>query len=104
MVTVMLRMDTVKIRMETVRIRVDTVRIRKDIVRIRMDTVMTRMDTVRIKKYRVRLQYATTKLGPEMSARNIPFSTAIFSIFSLHNTVILLDSLVVFAINFQMSH
>ena len=69
-----------------------------------MDTVMIRMDTVRIKKYRVRLQCATTKLGPEMSARNIPFSTAISSIFSFHNTVILLDSLVVFAINFQMSH
>ena len=39
-----------------------------------------------------------------MSAGNILFSTAISSIFSLHNTVILLDSLVVFAINFQMSH
>ena len=73
-------------------------------VMLRMDTVMIRMDTVRIKKYRVRLQYATTKLGPEMSARNIPFSTAISSIFPFHNTVILLDSLVVFAINFQMSH
>ena len=39
-----------------------------------------------------------------MSAGNILFSTAISSIFSLHNTVILLDSRVVFAINFQMSH
>ena len=93
MVTVMLRMDTVKIRMETVRIRVDTVRIRKDIVMVLMDTVMTRMDTFRIKKYRVRLQCATTKLGPEMSARNIPFSTAIFSTFSLPNILIFLDNI-----------
>ena len=73
-------------------------------VMLRMDTVKNRMDTVRIKKYRVRLQCATTKLGPEMSARNIPFSTAISSFFSFHNTVILLDSLVVFAINFHISH
>ena len=39
-----------------------------------------------------------------MSAGNILFSTAISSIISVHNTVILLDSLVVFAINFHISH